>query len=198
AIFTLLDQLLLRLLPVKDPQQLVMIWTRGMHWGSNRGGRASSYPMYQDFQQKAEAFSYVFCRYYTPLAISFEGQTERVNAELISGNFFQALGVGPAAGRVFSPEQDDRLYKGHSGVVLSHPYWVNRFGGKSDVVGKKILVNNYPMTIVGVSAAGFNGLDPSSTPHIRVPIQMKPLMTPAWDDLGERRSRWIQMFARMK
>lgn len=198
AIFTLLDQLLLRLLPVKDPEQLVMIWTRGMHWGSNRGSRASSYPMYQDFQQKAEAFSYVFCRYYEALSISFEGQTERVNAELVSGNFFQALGVRPAAGRVFSPEEDDRLYKGHPVVVLSHHYWVNRFGADPKVIGRKILVNNHPMTIVGVSAAGFNGLDPSSSPHLRVPIQMKPLMTPGWDDLGNRRSRWIQIFARRK
>src|SRR5688572_17498095 len=78
AIFTLLDQLVLRLLPVKEPKQLVMIWTRGMHWGNNRGPRAASYPMYQDFQQKAEAFSHVFCRYYTPLSVSFQGTTERV------------------------------------------------------------------------------------------------------------------------
>jgi len=198
AIFTLLDQLVLRLLPVKDPQQLVMIWTRGPHFGNNRGSRAASYPMYQDFQQKAEAFSYVFCRYYTPLAVSFQGQTERVNAELVSGNFFQALGVGPAAGRVFSPDEDDREYKGHPSVVLSHHYWVNRFGADPKVIGEKILVNEYPMTIAGVSAAGFQGLDPSNTPHLRVPIQMKPLMTPGWDDIGNRRSRWIQIFARMK
>src|SRR5579871_6330969 len=70
AIFTLLDQLLLRLLPVKDPRQLVMIWTTGPHVGSNRGTHMASYPMYQDFQQKAQAFSYVFCRRETPLSIS--------------------------------------------------------------------------------------------------------------------------------
>src|ERR671921_369466 len=71
AIFTLVDQLILRLLPVKDPQQLVMIWSTGPHMGSNRGSRASSYPMYQEFQQKAQAFSYVFCRYYTASSLSF-------------------------------------------------------------------------------------------------------------------------------
>ena len=63
---------------------------------------------------------------------------------------------------------------------------------------KKIIVNDYPMTIAGVSAAGFNGLDPATSPQIRVPIQMKPLMTPGWDDIGDRRSQWIQTFARMK
>ncbi len=198
AIFTLLDQLLLRMLPVKDPQQLVMIWSTGPHLGNNRGSRAASYPMYQDFQQKAPAFSYVFCRYLTPLSISFDNQTERVSAELVSGNYFDALGVRPAAGRVFSPDADDRVYKGHPSVVLSHDYWMTRFNGDAKVVGKKILVNNYPMVIVGVSAPGFRGLDPGSAPQIRVPIQMKPLMTPGWDALGERRSQWIQMFARLK
>jgi predicted permease len=198
AIFTLLDQLILRLLPVKDPKQLVMIWSTGPHMGNNRGSRASSYPMYQDYAKKAEPFSYVFCRLSTALSVSFEGQTERVNAELVSGNYFQALGVGSAIGRVFSPEEDDRQYKGHPHVVLSHHYWVNRFGGNPDVLGQKLLVNNYPFVIVGVSAAGFSGLDPANAPHLRIPIQMKPLMTPGWDDMGNRRSQWIQMFGRLK
>ena len=198
AIFTLMDQLMLRLLPVRDPQQLVMIWSTGPHMGNNNGSRASSYPMYQDYQQKASAFSYVFCRYATPLSVSFNGRTERVSGELVSGNYFQAMAVQPALGRVFSPEQDDRVYEGHPSVVLSYQYWTTRFASDPSVVGQKILVNNYPMTVVGVSAAGFLGLDPSNSPQIRVPIEMKPLMTPGWDALGDRRSQWIQMFARMK
>ena len=198
AIFTLIDQLLLRLLPVRSPGQLVMIWSTGPNMGNNRGSRAASYPMYQDFQQKAPAFSYVFCRFLTPASLSFGGQTERVDAELVSGNYFDALGVKPALGRVFSPEEDDRVYQGHPSVVLSHPFWVTRFAADPGVLGRKIIVNNYPMTIVGVSAAGFNGLDPSNAPQIRVPIQMKPIMTPGWDAIGDRRSQWIHMFGRMK
>jgi predicted permease len=198
AIFTLIDQLLLRLLPVRNPEQLVMIWSTGPHLGNNRGARASSYPMYQDYQRRAPAFSHVFCRYQTSASLTFNGQTERVYAELVSGNYFQALGVLPAAGRLFTPEQDDRTYKGHPAVVLSYPYWISRFAGDPNVVGRKISVNNYPMTIVGVSADGFLGLDPAHSPQIRVPIQMKPIMTPGWDDLGNRRSQWIQIFARMK
>ena len=198
AIFTIVDQLILRLLPVRDPQQLVMMWSTGPHMGNNRGSRAMSYPMYQDYQQRASAFSYVFCRYQAPTSISFNGRTERVNAEVVSGNFFQALGVLPAVGRVFSPEQDDRVYKGHPSVVLSYSYWVTRFAADPGVIGQKILVNNYPMTVVGVSAAGFTGLDPSRSPQIRVPIQMKPVMTPGWDALGDRRNQWIQVFGRMK
>ncbi|MGO9261809.1 MAG: ABC transporter permease [Bryobacteraceae bacterium] len=198
AIFTLVDQLLLRLLPVRDPQQLVMIWTTGPHMGSNTGPRRASYPMYQDFQQRGQAFSSVFCRYEADTSIAFGGQTERAVAELVSGNYFQALGVGPALGRVFSPEQDDRVYKGHPSVVLSYAYWIARFSGDPSVLGQKILVNNYPMTIVGVSAATFTGIDPSRAPQIRIPIQMKPLMTPGWDALGDRRWQWLQVFARLK
>src|ERR1035438_8664065 len=100
AIFTLIDQLMLRLLPVAQPEQLVMIWSTGPHMGSNRGPRMASYPMYQDFQKKAQAFSSVFCRFGS-------GQTERVDAELVSGNYFRTLGVRPAIGRVFSPEIGD-------------------------------------------------------------------------------------------
>ncbi|MGA7235815.1 MAG: ABC transporter permease [Bryobacteraceae bacterium] len=198
AIFTLVDQLLLRLLPVRDPQQLVMISSTGPHMGSNRGPRASSYPMYEDFQKQAQAFSYVFCRFGTPVSISFSGRTERINAELVSGNYFQALGVKAALGRVFKPEWDDRVYKGHPSVVLGYSYWVSRFASDPGVIGQKIVVDDYPMTIVGVSAAGFQGLDPATSPQIRIPIQMKPLMTPGWDDIGARRSQWIQTFARMK
>jgi predicted permease len=198
AIFTLIDQLMLRLLPVAQPDQLVMIWTTGPHMGSNRGSRMSSYPMYQDFQKKAPAFSSVFCQRQTPVSLSFSGQTERVDAELVSGNYFQVLGVRPAIGRVFSPEEDDRVYKGHPVVVLSYEYWSTRFAADPKVLGQKILVNNYPMTVVGVSAAGFTGLDPARSPQLRVPMQMKPLMTPGWDDIGDRRSQWVQIFARMK
>jgi len=198
AVFTLLDQLVLRLLPVQNPERLVMIWSTSPHFGNNAGQRRASYPMYQDFQHKADAFEFVFCRSETPSSITIDGGTERVNAELVSGNYFQALHIAPAVGRVFSPEEDDRLYKGHPSVVLSHQYWLTRFAGEPKVVGKKILVNNYPMEVVGVSAAGFAGLDPARSPDIRVPIEMTPVMSPGRDDLGNRRSQWVQMFRRLK
>ncbi|MBS1854719.1 MAG: ABC transporter permease [Acidobacteria bacterium] len=198
AIFTLLDQIVLRSLPVRNPDQLQMIWTTGPSLGSNQGSRAASYPMYQDFQQRAAAFSYVFCRYLTPVSISLGSRTDRVTGELVSGNYFQALGVGAALGRVFTPEEDDRAYKGHPVVVLSYPYWVARFDADPAVLGRKILVNGYPMVVVGVSAAGFTGLDPARSPQVRIPVQMKPLMTPASDNLGDRRRQWLQIFARRK
>jgi predicted permease len=198
AVFTLLDQLVLRLLPVKDPARLVMIWSTGPNLGNNNGPRPVSYPMYQDFQRNAEAFEDVICQYDAAQSVTIDGSTERANVEAVSGNYFQALGVAPAIGRVFSPEADDRVYQGHPVVVLSHRYWIDRLGGDPRVLGKKILVNNYPVEIVGVSAAGFAGLDPATSPHMRIPILMLPVLPTDGESLVDRRSQWLHVFARMK
>ncbi|MBL8173568.1 MAG: ABC transporter permease [Bryobacterales bacterium] len=200
AIFTIMDQLMLRQLPVRNPDQLVMLFQRGAHNGSNMGDRMHSYPIYQDFQQKAEPFSEVLCRRLGSTSISVDNTTERVDAEMVSGNYFSMLGVKPAAGRVFSSKEDDRTFMGHPVVVLSYDYWTTRFGRDPKAIGKKILVNNYPMTIVGVSAQGFAGLDPARSPHIRVPVLMVKALAPEWTWLnpGERRTRWVQVFARLK
>jgi len=200
AIFTLIDQILLRKLPVKHPEQLVMLYQRGAHNGSNMGSRMHSYPIYQDLQQKATPLSEVMCRRTASASVSIDNRTERLDAELVSGNYFTMLGVVPAAGRVFSSREDDQVYMGHPGVVLSYDYWQSRFAGDKGVVGKKILVNNYPMTIVGVSAAGFTGVDPATSPAIRVPILMKDAMLPEWTwvHVPDRRTRWVQVFARLR
>jgi predicted permease len=199
AIFTLIDQVLLRKLPVRDPDQLVMLYQQGSHNGSNMGTRMHSYPLYQDLQQKGEPLSEVLCRRLVPASVSVDNETERVEAEMVSGNYFTMLGVQPAAGRVFS-SQDDQVYMGHPVVVLGYDYWVSRFAQDPTVVGRTIRVNNYPMTVVGVSAAGFAGIDPTQSPQIRVPIQMKPVMVPDWDwvHMDDRRVRWVQVFARLK
>ena len=102
AIFSLVDQVLLRLLPVKDPQQLVLLTMRGRHYGSNWGGNAISYPMYQDFRDNNQVFSGMFCRFPVHLSLSSAGQTERVSAELVSGTYFPVLGLGAALGRTFT------------------------------------------------------------------------------------------------
>jgi predicted permease len=154
--------------------------------------------MYQDFSSKGQAFDFVFCRDNTTVAMNFGGSTERIEAELVSGNFFQALGVGPALGRVFSPEADDRIYNGHPFVVLNYRYWQNRFAADPNIIAKKILVNNYPMEIIGVASPGFHGLDPSSSPQLWVPILMKAALEPSEDDIAKRRTMWLQVFARMK
>jgi len=199
AIFTLLDQILLRKLPVKAPDELVMLYQRGFHNGSNMGSRMHSYPLYQDLQTRAEPLAEVMCRRLIAASVSIDNRTERVGAEIVSGNYFSMLGVTPALGRVFSP-QDDQIFKGHPVVVLSYDYWTTRFARDPGVLGRKILVNDYPMEIVGVSAQGFSGLDPTESPQIRVPILMKDVMAPSWEwlHMDDRRARWVQVFARLK
>ncbi|HLX45199.1 MAG TPA: ABC transporter permease [Bryobacteraceae bacterium] len=200
AIFTLVDQLLLRLLPVKDPQQLVLFWGRGPHYGSNNGRYKLSYPMYEDFRDHNQVFSGMFCRWETNLSVSSEGKTERVDGELVSGSYFPVLGVGAALGRVFTPD-DDKIVGGHPYAVISYRYWIARFAADPNVIGKKILVDGYPLTIIGVSQAGFDGTDTGSSPQIRVPIMMQPQMNPTMSEfynLKDRRGRWVNVFGRLK
>jgi predicted permease len=200
AIFTLIDQMLLRQLPVKAPDELVMLFQRGAHNGSNMGARMHSYPIYQDIQKQAEPLAEVLCRRLVPASLSIDNRTERVQAEMVSGNYFTMLGVKPAIGRVFNSDEDDRAYMGHPVVVLGYDYWSTRFARDPSVIGRKILVNDYAMEIVGVSARGFAGLDPAVSPQIRVPILMKPVMVPDWNwlHMDDRRARWVQVFGRLK
>jgi predicted permease len=200
AIFTLIDQILLRKLPVSHPEQLVMLYQQGPHNGSNMGSRMHSYPIYQDYQQKGAPLSEVICRRLFEASVAIDTSTERVDAEMVSGNYFTMLGVRPALGRVLNSKEDDQAFRGHPVVVLSYAYWESRFAKDPDIVGRKIRVNDYPMTIVGVSQAGFAGLDPSRSPQIRVPILMMPDMMPEWSwvHMDDRRTRWVQVFGRLK
>jgi predicted permease len=200
AIFTLIDQILLRQLPVKNPDELVMLYQSGPHSGSNMGMRMHSYPIYQEYQKRAEPLAEVMARRLADASVSIDNQTERIDIEMVSGNYFSMLGVGPAAGRVFSSQEDDQTYEGHPVVVISYDYWNRRFAKDPGAVGTKVLVNNYPMTIVGVSAAGFAGIDPARAPQMRVPILMKPVVAPqwAWLHMDDERTRWVQVFARLK
>ena len=198
AIFTFVDQLLLRLLPVKNPEQLVLLWGRGEHYGGNNGPQRLSYPMYLDFRDQNQVFSGMFCRWDTAFSLSFDGHTERVAGELVSGTYFPVLGVGAAIGRVLTPE-DDVKKNGHPIAVISYRYWISRFGGDPQVVGKKLLVNGYPMAIIGVAQAGFDGTDPGNPPQIYAPVTMRVALFPQSEGLPEnRRQRWVSTFGRLK
>jgi len=197
AIFTLVHQLILELLPVKHPEELVLLTSRGEHYGSNTGRNAISYPMYQDFRDKNQVFSGMFCKFGTNFSLSFEGRTELVSGELVSGNYFPVLGVGAAVGRVFNAS-DDLIQGGHPLAVLSYGFWKTRFAGNRNVVGTRILVNGYPLTIVGVSQAGFDGVEVGTSPQIRIPMTMKKEVTSFFYSLNDRRGRFAQAFGRLK
>jgi predicted permease len=198
AIFTLLDQVLLRLLPVKEPQQLVLLTMRGSHYGSNWGGNAISHPMFRDFQDHNQVFSGMFCRFPTRVSLMSGGQAEPVEAELVSGTYFGVLGVTTALGRTFTTE-DDRVPNGHPLVMLSYSFWKQRFGGDPSILGKALTVNKYSLTVVGVAQEGFEGVELGHSPKLFIPIMMQQqiLMVPN-NMLTDRRTRWVNAFGRLK
>ena len=196
AIFSLLDQILLRLLPVKNPGELALLTMKGRNYGSNWGGNAISYPMFRDFQDRNQVFSDMFCRFPRQVSLAFEGSTELSTAELVSGGYFPVLGVGAAIGRVFN-QNDDRTPSGHPVVVLSYDFWKTRFAGDTQVVGKKIIVDGNNMTIVGVAQQGFNGVELGNSAKIFVPVMMQPDLMPQQKHfLKDRRTRWVNAFGR--
>ena len=197
AIFTLLDQVLLKLLPVKEPRELVLLTMRGNHYGNNWGGNALSYPMYSDIRENNQVFTGMFCRFSTRVSLSFGGQTERATAELVSGTYFPVLGVSAALGRTFTPEED-QAPGGQPLAMLSYDYWKSRFAGDPSVVGQAVVVNGHNLTIVGVAQAGFTGAELEFVPQIFVPMMMQAQMIPGNDLLKDRRSRFVNAFGRLK
>jgi predicted permease len=197
AVFSLLDQVMLRLLPVKQPEQLVLLKERGMHYGSNSGMNALSYPMYKDFSEHNDVFSGMFCRFSFDASLGYGKRTELVPAELVSGSYFPVLGVTAALGRTFTPD-DDRIPNGHPQAVLSYSFWQNRFASDPGIVNKTLVINGHSMTVIGVAQAGFDGIQLGHTTKVFVPIMMKAQMTPLWDALQDRRWRWVNAFGRLK
>ena len=203
AIFSLLDQLLLRMLPVEDPQQLVQLAPRGREIGSTWGPDRMSYPMYRDFRDKAEPFSGVFAWYATSASLSEGGRTELIRSEMVTGDYFHVLGVTTAIGRPFTPE-DDETPGAEPFAMLTYDFWRFRFGGDRGVIGKTIHLNGHAMTVIGVSARGFHGLEIGEAPQIFVPMMMQQQIAPQIGagaprpGLELRRSRWINVFARLK
>jgi predicted permease len=200
AIFTLVNQLILAPLPVQHPEQIVMLAGRGKHYGGNNGSERISYPMYHEIRDQNKVFSGMFCTYPTfgGVSATFGGTTEMLGAEFVSGNFCPVLGVGAAAGRVFNASDD--LYRGnHPLVVLSYRYWQSRFGGDPSIVNKQMTVNGRALTIIGVSAAGFDGVEPGRAPQIRIPITMvDDLPRSNFERLSTDRLRWAEVFGRLK
>lgn len=197
AVFSLLDQVLLRLLPVKQPEQLVIVAERGIHYGSSWGENDISYPMYRDFRDRNHVFSGMFCRDGTSISLSTGTHTERVEAELVSGSYFPLLGVTAALGRIITPG-DDRIPGGHPVVMLSYRFWRTRFSSDRSIVGKTILLNENRMTVIGVVQPGFDGVDLGYPAQVFVPVMMKAQMTPYWNGLEERRAQWVTAFGRLK
>jgi putative ABC transport system permease protein len=201
AIFSLMNQILLRQLPVKNPDELVILRSPGPQSGhvSSDGDSAESfsYPMYKGLRNNNLVFSGILARYTFSASVASHGQTDRASGELVSGNYFDVLGVQPAVGRVFSPE-DDRVPGAQPVVVLSNSYWKRRFGGDPSVLNKVLLINNVEMTVVGVSQASFSGIQVGQNPDLFVPLMMTQQMTLYGETLDGWNDYWMKVLARRK
>jgi hypothetical protein len=200
AIFTLVDQVLLRQLPVTRPHELVLLTVRGTQYGSGWGdGNELSYPMYEDFRGHNDVFSGMFCRFGIALSLNADGRTERVASELVSGTYFPTLGVTGSRGRVIEPG-DDTVANPEPVVVLSHAYWTSRFAADPAVVGKTLLVNNNRLTVIGVAQPAFHGTNLGNATQVFVPIRLAPSVTggPLTTALQDRRMRWLNVFGRLR
>ncbi len=201
AIFSLMDQALLRSLPVKNPEQIVLFSANGPRSGmvstSYGNDYTFSYPMYRDFRSANPVFSGLLARFPISFSMSWHDQTERVYGDLVSGNYFELLGVHAAIGRTLTPE-DDRTPGAHPVVVLSYGYWQRRFGANPAVLNQTIVLNAHPMTIVGIAQPGFKGVGVGEAPELFVPMMMRAEMSPGMNDLENRRSMWLNIFGRLK
>jgi predicted permease len=202
AIFSLFDQVMLRRLPVERPDELVVLRSPGPmrgHVSSDSDSATSfSFPMYKALREKSTVFAGLMARYAIPLSVSFSGQTERASGELVSGNYFDVLGVRPAMGRVFSLE-DDKQAGEHPVAVLSHGYWTRRFGANPSVLNQTLLINGHQLTVVGVAREGFGGVQTGQRPDVFIPMTMQGQMRKKGrDSLTDWNDYWIAVMGRLK
>lgn len=205
ALFSIFDQLVLRELPVERPEELVILQTGGST--SGRWSQTSlfseqpfSYPMYKALREQGPTTGTVAdlaARFSVGLSVAYAGATEIVGGELVSGNYFEVLGVRPALGRLFTME-DDKAKLGHPVAVLSHGAWRRRFGADPAVLGRSVTINGQAFGIVGVAEPGFASVQVGATPELFLTMAMKPVATPGWDDLERKRAIWLDVIGRLQ
>src|SRR6201981_548128 len=197
AIYSLVDQVLLHALPVRQPERLVLIDWRGDQVADGFGSwNLMSYPICRDLNEQKKLFEGVFCRALTTVNLSTGGDYRPTIAEIVSGNYFPVLGVEPALGRVLANE-DDGAPDASPVAVLSYEFWQTQIGGAPGVVGRKVLVNRHPLAIIGVAASAFKGIDVGQVPSIWIPASISAQAIPGFNSLLDRRTRWMQVLGRL-
>jgi predicted permease len=201
AIFSLLDQVMLRALPVERPDRLVVLSGPGPFsgWSSQQSDTVTplSQPMLDGLRERTSSLEGAFGHFPLSIDLSVAGKTDDVRGDLVSGSFFEVLGLRAEQGRLFTAA-DDRTPSAHPVVVISHALWLRRFGGEPSVVGRTVGINSHPMTVIGVAPRGFNGIDVASAVDVYVPVAMQREVAPTWGNrLHDWRSRWLMCMARL-
>jgi len=208
AVFTLFDQVLLRMLPVQRPKELVRFEWNGAFSGSmsSFGGESKdhhnyfSYPMYKDLRAQNQVFEDMLAADRTGVGISWHNQADSTDAEVVTGNYFQMLGLKPALGRLLT-QQDDTAKNANPVLVLSYTYWKTHFGAARDVAGQTALINGHAFTILGVAPENFDSAIGGYKPGVFIPISMVEIAMPytaPLDNLNNHQSLWLTLVARLK
>jgi putative ABC transport system permease protein len=198
AIYSLVDQVILHGLPVRQPERLVLIDWQGKQVGGAFGSwNLMSYPICRGLQQQDSFFDGVLCRAATTVNLSIGAEATPTAAEIVSNSYFSVLGVEPAMGRLLDND-DDATPDANPVVVLSYAFWKTRLDGAADVVGSKVLVNQHPMTVIGVASAGFWGVDVGEVPSLWIPASMSSQALPGSTDLMNSRVSWMQILGRLR
>ena len=193
AIFSILDSLMLRVLPVQEPQRLA---TLGI---GDRGRNSWTNPIWEQIRERQQLFDGAFAWSTTRFNMSQSAQTEFVDGVWASGRFFEVLGVPAIRGRMFS-EADDRRGGGPDGpvAVISYNFWQSRFGGAADVIGQPLTLERVTYTVIGVTPPGFFGVDVGRTFDIAIPLGTEPLVRGKESALDRRSNWWLNVMVRLK
>jgi len=207
GIFTILQQVILQRLPVPNPDQLVLLYSPGPRQGhissdedaapGEQGAESFSYPLYLALRDQNKVFSGLAAMDSLNTALTYRGHTDAFHGYLVSGNYFETLGVKPALGRTLEPS-DTATLGGAPVVMLSYGCWKARFGGDPGILNQGILVNNKPMTVVGVAEPSFDGTQPGYVPDLYIPITMISSLSVATIDLTNEKDYWIKLIGRVK
>ena len=193
AIFSVIDAVMLRKLPVKNPQELVQLATVGPY-----GVSSFSYPGFKRFRDENDVCSEMLAiGWLSKLDASMNGQPESVEGRIVSGNFFSFLGVSAALGRTFT-SQDEKTPRNSAVAVISYGYWKRGFGLDPSVVGKSITLIRTSFTIVGVTPAGFSGPEVGYSPDIYVPMMMEPAFHDEQSWLDQPDYHWLRIMGRLE
>jgi len=194
AIFSLISTVLLRPLPVPHPEQLVEVYGT-LHRGADY--TIQSYLNYKDYRDRNNVFTGLLSYRFAPMSLSQDGRNERVWGYLVSGNYFDTLGVQPFLGRYFSPEED-QTPGSHPVAVITQACWQKRFASNGHVVGQALRINGHVFTIIGVTPEGFRGTEVAYAPEIFVPMMMAHEIEPGSNWLESRDDDNIFVVGRLK
>jgi len=202
AIFSLLHQALLRSLPVPNPEELVLVtspadFKSGRSSSNDSGGQESifSYKMFRQLERNAAGLKGLAGHRLFSANIAFQAKTLNGSVDTVSGEYFPLLEVQPLMGRMLSPADDQGA--GQPVAVLSYGYWLNRLGGRSDILNQTMRVNGSVFTVVGVTPKSFVGLTLGDEPDVYVPMVFKPAMTPGWNGTDRYDDYWVYVFGRL-